>query len=86
MSLTAESLTPADLSAIVSGNDNNGFGGDGAWLILFILFAMNGQTGKLIGDLPIDNGKVTKHFIMIFIPLAVIIALVIIFVLGGYGA
>ena len=50
------------------------------------LFAMNGQTGKLIGDLPIDNGKVTKHFIMIFIPLAVIIALVIIFVLGGYGA
>ena len=49
MSLTAESLTPADLSAIVSGNDNNGFGGDGAWLILFILFAMNGGWGNGFG-------------------------------------
>ena len=25
------------------------------------LFAMNGQTGKMVGDLPIDNGKVWKY-------------------------
>jgi hypothetical protein len=46
------------------------------------LFAMNGQTGKLIGDLPIDNGKVTKRFLMMFAPLAIIIAAIIFFVFG----
>ena len=35
------------------------------------LFAMNGQTGKLIGDLPIDKGKVVSWFLRIFIPAAV---------------
>ncbi|MDO4797862.1 MAG: hypothetical protein Q4A01_07565, partial [Coriobacteriales bacterium] len=48
------------------------------------LFAMNGQTGKLIGDLPIDQGKVTRRFLILFIPLLVIIFLIITFVLGGY--
>ncbi len=48
------------------------------------LFAMNGQTGKLIGDLPIDQGKVTRRFILLFLPLAVVIFLIIQFVLGGY--
>ncbi|MBR3327985.1 MAG: hypothetical protein IKG22_11760 [Atopobiaceae bacterium] len=48
------------------------------------LFAMNGQTGKLIGDLPIDNGKVTRRFILIFVPIMLIIALIIVFALGGY--
>lgn len=43
------------------------------------LFAMNGQTGKLIGDLPIDNGKVIKRFLLIFFPVAVIVALIVIF-------
>ena len=38
------------------------------------LFAMNGQTGKLIGDLPIDKGKVTKRFLTLFIPIAAIIS------------
>ena len=46
------------------------------------LFAMNGQTGKLIGDLPIDQGKVTKRFIMMFLPLAIIIAVAIFFLFG----
>lgn len=46
------------------------------------LFAMNGQTGKFIGDLPIDNGKVRKRFILIFLPLLIIIALVIFFLFG----
>ena len=49
------------------------------------LFAMNGQTGKLIGDLPIDNGKVRMRFILLFLPILVVIALVVIFVLGGYS-
>ena len=26
------------------------------------LFTMNGQTGKLIGDLPVDKGKYWKFF------------------------
>lgn len=49
------------------------------------LFAMNGQTGKLIGDLPIDNGKVTRRFLLLFVPIFAIIFLVIMFVFGGYG-
>lgn len=35
------------------------------------LFAMNGQTGKFIGDLPIDKGKVASWFFRIFIPSAI---------------
>lgn len=49
------------------------------------LFAMNGQTGKLIGDLPIDNGKVMRRFLMIFVPILLVIVLLIVFILGGYG-
>ena len=46
------------------------------------LFAMNGQTGKLIGDLPIDSGKVTKRFLMMFLPIMLLIGLIIFFVFG----
>ena len=46
------------------------------------LFAMNGQTGKFIGDLPVDNGKARKRFLMLFLPLMVIIAAIIFFVFG----
>ena len=46
------------------------------------LFAMNGQTGKFIGDLPVDNGKARKRFLMMFLPLMVIIAAIIFFVFG----
>ncbi len=46
------------------------------------LFAMNGQTGKLIGDLPVDNGKVIAQFLIVFAPLLVI-ALAIVFGLLG---
>ena len=48
------------------------------------LFAMNGQTGKLIGDLPVDSGKVTKYMLLLFVPLMLIIAALIVFVFGGY--
>ena len=49
------------------------------------LFAMNGQTGKLIGDLPIDSGKVRKRFLIICLPILLIIAVVVIFLFGGYS-
>ena len=46
------------------------------------LFAMNGQTGKLIGDLPIDKGKKTKRFLMLFLPIMIILAVAIFSVFG----
>ncbi len=49
------------------------------------LFAMNGQTGKLIGDLPVDNGKLVKRFLLFSIPLIILIAAAIIFLFGGYS-
>ena len=33
------------------------------------LFAMNGQTGKLIGDLPVSKGKMLAWFAGIALPL-----------------
>lgn len=48
------------------------------------LFAMNGQTGKLIGDLPIDSGKVAARFFTIFVPLLIVCVLVVTFAFGGY--
>ena len=36
------------------------------------LFAMNGQTGKLVGDLPINWWKVVGVFAAIAIPLALL--------------
>ena len=32
------------------------------WKEQDFLFAMNGQTGKLVGDLPLDKGLYWKHF------------------------
>ena len=49
------------------------------------LFAMNGQTGNLVGDLPIDNGKLVRRFLLFLIPLLVIIAAAILFLFGGYS-
>ena len=48
------------------------------------LFAMNGQTGNLVGDLPIDNGKLVGRFLLFLVPLLVIIAAAILFLFGGY--
>ena len=48
-------------------------------------FAMNGQTGKLIGDLPVDNWKVRRKLLAIFFPLMVVIAALIMFVFGGFS-
>lgn len=44
MSLTTEGMTPADLAAVMGTNNGfgNGFGGDGWWILLLILFANGG--------------------------------------------
>ena len=38
------------------------------------LFAMNGQTGKLIGDLPIQKSKVVRWFLTLFVPAAAVVS------------
>mgnify|MGYP002530168747 CR=1 FL=1 len=38
------------------------------------LFAMNGQTGKLVGDLPVDKRKVAAWFAGISVPLMILLA------------
>ncbi len=48
------------------------------------LFAMNGQTGRLIGDLPVDNGKMVRHFLAIFAIVCVVIVALVLFAFGGY--
>lgn len=45
MSLTSESMTPADLAAITGGNRDDFGGGNGWWIILFFILAMNGGWG-----------------------------------------
>lgn len=44
------------------------------------LFAMNGQTGKFVGDLPADKGKLTKYRLLFFIIIAVIVFAILFFV------
>jgi len=41
------------------------------------LFAMNGQTGKLVGDLPVSMGKYWAYFVGIFAAVAAIMSLVV---------
>ncbi len=47
------------------------------WKDKTFLFAMNGQTGKMVSDLPVDMGKFWLIFACIFVPLAVIMALIL---------
>lgn len=46
------------------------------------LFAMNGQTGKLIGDLPIDRGKAFLHGVVYFVISFIILVLIVLFILS----
>lgn len=41
-------------------------------------FALNGQTGKVCGRLPVDNKKLAMLFLSIFLPLCLM------FLIGGY--
>ena len=45
------------------------------WKDQDFLFAMNGQTGRLIGDLPVDKARVAAWFAGISLPLMVLLAL-----------
>jgi len=47
------------------------------------MFAMNGQTGKLIGDIPIDKKKVIKRWLIVFAITFVIVILISIFIGGS---
>lgn len=51
MSLTTSEMTPADIAAVTGGGNygNNGFGGDGWWVILFLILAMGGNWGNGFG-------------------------------------
>ena len=49
------------------------------------MFAMNGQTGEFIGDIPLDKKKMWKYGIGVFLGLSIfiIIGSIILFLLGG---
>ncbi len=44
------------------------------------LFAMNGQTGKLVGDLPISWKKFWLYFVCIAVPVAIVVGLIMSFI------
>ena len=44
------------------------------------LFAMNGQTGKMVGDLPLDKGKFWKHFALITACVAAVVTSILYFI------
>ncbi len=44
------------------------------------LFAMNGQTGRLVGNLPVQRGKVVAWFLAIAIPVTVIVAAIFMYI------
>lgn len=47
MSITAESMTPADIAACTGGCGNDGWGGSwSSWIIIFLIFAMFGWGGN----------------------------------------
>ena len=45
------------------------------------LFAMNGQTGKIVGDLPVDKGRYWTRFAVIALPVAAAVAALLTFLL-----
>ena len=45
-------------------------------------FAMNGQTGKFVGDLPVDKNKKTRIFAAVYGITALVIAVIMLFA-GG---
>ena len=41
------------------------------------MFMMNGQTGKMIGDIPIDNKKFITKWIKIFLEYLVFVSIIL---------
>ena len=47
-------------------------------------FAMNGQTGKIVGELPVSNSRTAKWFVIIFCISFVIVMIVLaLLAMGG---
>lgn len=46
-------------------------------------FAMNGQTGKFVGDLPMDNKKAFQLFLLVFVISFIVITILAFLVMGG---
>ena len=44
-------------------------------------FSMNGQNGKVLGELPVDEGLIRAYFLKIFVPLFLILMAVSYFIL-----
>lgn len=49
------------------------------------LFAMNGQTGRLIGDLPVDKGKAARRFFAWYAAIAAVLAIIVFCIVGLFG-
>jgi len=52
------------------------------WNDTDFLFAVNGQTGKAIGDLPVDEGKVNRDALICFLALAAIFTMLAMMLVG----
>ena len=46
------------------------------------IFAMNGETGKFIGNIPIDKKKKFMYMILIFVICFVVLYLILLFLMG----
>ena len=44
------------------------------WNGMNYMFAMNGQTGRMVGDLPVDKSRVAAWFAGISLPLMAVLA------------
>lgn len=60
MSLTSETMTPADIAA-VTGNNNNGMWGDGAWWIIILLLFGWGRNGSGWGG---NGGGAADNYVL----------------------
>ena len=62
MSLTTSEMTPADFGAIMGGNNNDAFGGNGAWwLIVLFLFIFAGGWGNGFGG---NGSGATDNYVL----------------------
>ena len=51
----------------------------------YYLFAMNGQTGEFVGNMPLDKGKTAIWIVSLFVGIAALVILFVYIVTGGIG-
>lgn len=63
MSITSESMTPADIAAVTGNCNNSGWGGQwGEWIILFLIFGIfGGWGGRGYGGTGTDGGVMNNY-------------------------